>query len=447
MAEVLTAVAALAIAALTLFLGRRDVTRPAVAFGVVWFGFVALAQLRLTTLETPWPAGFRLLVFAGGLAFVGAATLAGGTAAVRRDAGVRRDDHRGRPLVIAALVLCACGVAGTAYKAHVLGGLPLLSGEADVVRARAIQGGEVVVPAWSTALTNCFYLGMWCALLALWVLRGRTPRVRLAALWALAAGALFGVALLASRNTLLFAAGIPVICAYLIARPERRAARLAWAGLAAGIVVLIVGGLFVARLAERAPQEETFLDRELAAQPLVLKPLVPFYINAVYPLEAASRVYRAVPDQIPYTHGAASLTSLPDAAFPEGKPPFGDDTGVLMRSPEAPGLGWTVAGYEGRLLADAGPAGVVLGSLLLGLGFGALYRWARGRPGVLPVVLVAYLAYYSAFMVYDNYLSFTVIGVFDLAVVAAIGALARREGGAPVAEAPGGGAAAAPATG
>ena len=424
----MTAVAALAIAAATLYLGRRDVTRPAVAFGVIWFGCVALAQLRLTELETRWPTGFTLLVFTGGLAFMLAATLAGGLAAARGRIAIRSDDYRARRLVAAALVLAAGGVLGMAYKAHVLGGVPLLSGRADELRANAIQDGEVVVPAWSSALTNGFYLAMWCALAALWVLRGRATRLQRGALWLLVAAGLFGTALLASRNTILFAALVPLAGVYVLTRPSRRSA-LAGAAVGAGIVALVVGGLFVARLAEATPGRESFLERELERQSIALRPVLPFYINGVYPFEAASRLYRAVPDRLPYTLGGASLTSLPDAAFPEGKPPLGTELSELMRSPASAGLAWSVATYQGRLYADIGWPGVVLGSLLLGLAFGALYRWARPRAGFLFVALVAYVAYYAAFMVYDNLFSFSVIAVYDLAVIALIDRYARSRAG------------------
>jgi oligosaccharide repeat unit polymerase len=140
-------------------------------------------------------------------------------------------------------------------------------------------------------------------------------------------------------------------------------------------------------------------------------------VNAVFPLEAGHRVYDAVPHRLSYGLGANDLTSLPDALFPEGKPNFGGNVAALMRTGEREQLSWAVATYQGRLLADIGWLGVVLGSILLGLAFGSLSRWARRRGGLLAVAMIAYLAYYSAYMLYDNLLSFTVIAVYDLLVV------------------------------
>jgi oligosaccharide repeat unit polymerase len=424
--EALTAGAALSIVGTTLYLGRRDVTRPAVAFGAIWFGCVAMAQLRLTEIESPWTTGFTVLVFTGAAAFILATILAGGTAAARGRIGVRREDYRPRRLVIAALVLLAGGVAGQAYKAHVLGGVPLLSGRTDELRARAYQDGEIVLSTWSSALTNGFFLAMWCALAALWLLHGRSSRQHVAGLWLLAAMGLFGVTLMASRNTILLATLVPLIAAYVLARPRRRVARAGWLGVTAGAIALVVGGLFVARISEQA-SGSTFLDRELKRHPAAVRPILPFYMNGVYPLEAASRLYRAVPVHRSYALGGYSLTSLPDATFPEGKAPYGATLASLMRDQQRGGLSWSVATYQGRLYGDAGWPGVVLASLLLGLAFGALYRWGRSRNGFVPVALVGYLAYYAAFMAYDNLLSFTLIAGFDLGVIALLDLCARGQ--------------------
>jgi hypothetical protein len=416
--------AALIAAVALLWLGRRDVTRPAVAFGVPWFGAVALAQLRLTEIEEPWSAGFALVALGGGLAFVVAATAAGGTAPARGAVDIDRGALRVRRLTGAALVLVAAGIAGAAYKAHVLDGIPLFSANPDAVRARAMQTGTVTVPTWSTALTDGFFLGGWCALAALWALRRPAPRGRVLALWLLVLIALLGVSLEASRNVLVFALAVPAIVAYVLLPPRRRAAAVTWAAAIAAIVGIAIGGLFVLRVERSSGVAQGYLEREMERQPGVLKPLLPVYVNLAFPLEAARRVHDAVPLVRPYGLGGNSLTSLPDRLFPEGKPAYGAGVAELMDSEREVELTWAVASYQGRLLADLGWQGVLLGSALLGLAFGSLYRWARRSSGSLALGLIAYLAYYAAFMVYDNQLSFTLIGIFDLAVIALVGAYA-----------------------
>ena len=419
----ITAGAALLIAGALLWVGRRDLTRPAVAFGVPWFAAAALAQVRLTELEAAWSTGFTLIVLGGGMAFVIAATLAGGIAPARGALAVDPRELRVRRLVTAAVVLIAAGVVGTAYKAEKVGGVPLLSANPDLVRGRALGG--VDLPAWSTALTDGFFLGMWCALAAIWALPSGTPRLRRAGLWLLALAALFGVSLEASRNLVVLAVTVPLIAAYLLARRRRRGADLAWVGAAVCVLAVGVGGLFVLRIGRGDTSADAYIEREADRHPPAVRPLVPVYVNVVYPFEAARRVNAGVPDRFPYGLGANSLTSLPDAAFPEGKPLLGNNVAAMMSTPGKERLTWTVAGYQGRLLADLGWRGVLLGSILLGLAFGSLYRWARARSGLLALAVIAYVTYYSAFMVYDNQLSFSLIAAFDLAVIALINAYVR----------------------
>ena len=413
------------------WLGRRDVTRPAVAFGMTWFAFVALAQLRLTEIEQEWSDSFTAVVFGGGLAFVIAAVLAAGTTPARAHVDVDRERLRPNRLIVAAVVLIAAGAAGAAYKADALGGIPLLSDDPDVVRSRALNGA-VDLPAWSSALTGGFYLGMWCALLALWAHERRTPTLRVA-LVLLALTGLFGVSLDASRNLVVFAVAVPVLAAYVLMTPGGRRRQAAWAATAIAVIAVGVGGLFVVRLFAAESGSRAYVEDQLDRQPPLLRPLVPVYLNGVYPLEAARRVHEAVPDQYEYGLGANSLSSLPQRAFPEGKAEYGRNVATLMgQGATQRRLSWSVASYQGRLSADVGWRGVMLGSILLGLAFGAVYRWSRGRRGLVPVALIAYVAYYSAFLIYDNHLSFSIIAFYDLAVVAGVDAYVRGRFDRPI---------------
>jgi hypothetical protein len=420
---VITALAAIAIAGVILALGYRDVTRPTVAFGVPWFAFVGLAQLRLTNVEQPWGIGFTLVAFGGGLAFVVAAFLAGGSEPARGSIRLNREMAAGGRLVIVALVLMAGGVVAVLYRAHLTHGVPLFADNPDLVRGRGLVGGGM--PAWSSALLGGFYIAFWATLAAIWVFAARVSRLRLVPLWLLAAAALVGIATDASRNLVLFTLVVPALGAYLLSSPERRRGNVAWLGGAVCVLIVGVGGLYAARLERGGGGAHTYIRDEIDKQPTLVRPLVPLYVNAAFPLEAARRIYKATPHRYPYELGAASLTSLPDKAFPEGKSRYPRHVSVLMSLGGA-GLSWTVGSYQGRLIADLGWEGVLFGSILLGFAMGGLYRWARGRAGFLPVAVIAYLAYYSAFMVYDNPLSFSVIAVYDLAVMSLASAYVFR---------------------
>ena len=63
-------------------------------------------------------------------------------------------------------------------------------------------------------------------------------------------------------------------------------------------------------------------------------------------------------------------------------------------------------------------------SVILGLLFGSLYRVARRTSRLVALAVIGYLAYYTAYMIYDNLLSFSLIAVYDLAVLVAVDWLA-----------------------
>jgi hypothetical protein len=413
-----TALIAVAIVAATIYLGRRDLSRPPVVFGAIWFGFVALAQLHLTPADNDWPLGFTAVVFGGGLAFMTAAIAAAGTAPARGTTRLVASRYDTRRLWLIVLLLMCGAVVGWIYKRHVLGGIPLLSGDTDVVRGRAFTaGGEAAIPAWASALTGGFYIALWI-LVAVAAIEWRSAGIRRrAALAVLAAACLFGVALDGSRNLVLLAIVVPGVAAYVLARRATVGKALLRAFLGLAVIAAVVGGVFVARLAQTTPANSgnTFLRAQLRSHSAVAKPLLPIYVNGVLPLDGYRQLWGAFPDRAPWGRGGYSLTSLPDAAFPAGKLQLG---GVVSGELAQRGAGfWTVATYQGRAYADLGAGGVISMSILIGLMFGSAYRFARGRSGLFALAVIGYVAYYSAFMLYDNLLSFTLIGIYDLAVV------------------------------
>src|SRR3954470_9711545 len=118
--RIAVALIALAIAVAIAYLGRRDVSRPAVAFGVTWFAFVALAQLQLTSAEADWSSAFAATTIGGGLAFVLASLAASGTRPARGSVRLESGRYKINRLVWIALVLMLGGTAGWIYKAHLL---------------------------------------------------------------------------------------------------------------------------------------------------------------------------------------------------------------------------------------------------------------------------------------------------------------------------------------
>jgi oligosaccharide repeat unit polymerase len=230
-----------------------------------------------------------------------------------------------------------------------------------------------------------------------------------------------------SRNSLLFAVAVPLVVAYLASGPLARRQAL---GLAAVALVLVAFAsvVFAERISQRGGGE-TFYELATEDKPVVVKPVMPAYIAGTYGFETFRRVHDAFPGRYTYGYGGYQLTSMPDKAFPDGKPPVGTVFGLL--SWDGPGSAtWTVASYQGRAYADFGIAGVLLASMLLGVLFGGVYRLAREYPSVLTLVATGCAVYIAAFMVYDNLLSFSVAVVYDLTVVGVATALAARQAGA-----------------
>jgi oligosaccharide repeat unit polymerase len=417
-----TASVAAAVAGTAVYAGRRDLTHPAVSFAAIWFGFAALAQLRLTGFENRWSTTLTLLVLGGGAVFALAAVFAAGAEPVRGNIAIDRARYLPKRLLLVAAVLIAGGIAGWIWKSAILNGLPLFSGQLDVVRARAYgESGQVAVPAWASFLTAGLQLGFWCIVAVLWLERPASRGRRLG-LGGVALVALAGTFTGGSRNELLFALVVPLAAAYLMTPRLPRRLILAAAG-AAVLAFAIASAVFVLRENERTGGRG-FVEREMSNQPPPLRPLLPIYIAGVYPFETEDRLIEAFPDRYAYGKGANSLRSLPDRLFPAGKPDYHGALGDLTWSKPG-GPYWTVATYQGRAYADFGAAGVLLTSALLGLLLGSLYRLCRGGTRFLALAATAYAAYYSGFMVYDNLLSFTPIAVYDLAVISAVESWAR----------------------
>ena len=412
-------------AAVIIWLGRRDLAHPAVAFGGLWFGFVALAQLRLTEFEHAWGWEMTALTLGGGALFVVSAAAAAGTASVRG----RRPDLSGlsdRRLLVIAALLIAGGVIGVLWKAHLTGGIPLFAENVDHARARARgEAGGQAVPAPLTFLTNGFHLALWALMLAAYLAWRRwSLRVRLLVL-AMAAVCLVGALAGVSRNIFIFTLAVPAIVVYLwTPRLPRRIAR----GTVGGAVALaLFASVALAIRTDDIGGGTNFLTRAAEEQPVVVRPLLPLYIGGAYALESERRLVAAFPERFSYGLGGYSLASLPDKAFPQGKPP----RAVILASltwERGGDPSWTVATYQGRAYADLGGWGVLFSSIALGVLLGLVYRYGRERPSLPAMVAVAYAAYYAAFMLYDNLLSFTLASVYDLMVVVAIAVLARRRG-------------------
>jgi oligosaccharide repeat unit polymerase len=405
------------LAAAVVYRGRRDLTHPAVPFLGVFFTAVALSQLRLTDFEHAWSNEFTALVVGGACLLAGGVVFAGGTDPVRGTIAIDRSWYRPKFLLILAAALFVGALAGLAWKASILGGVPLFSEDPDAVRGRGRSAaGEFTVPAPATFLTHGFAIAGWLLLVVAWVVRPERRLHRAAlgvALVICAVGAFSG----ASRHALAFALAIPLIGAYILAPQKVTTGRLL--AVTAAVIVLL-SSFFLIR-------SSGFVGQEIDEQPVVAKPVIPVYVSAAYPLETERRLLDALPDRFSYGLGANSLNRLPDFVFPEGKPLYRELNGSLTVAEDAPFF--TVATYQGLLAADFGASGVLLGSFILGLLFGLAYRACRGASRFLAIFVLGFVAYEAALFTYTNAINLTFPYVF--VVLALAEWLARDRRAAP----------------
>ena len=417
---------ALALCASLLWIGRRDLTHPAVAFGVVWFVWVAISQLRVTDAEGAWSLGFASIVFGGAFLFIAAAVISGGTAAVRGTIRPARPDAR--ILLAAALVLGVCGAAGLAWEAQILGGVPLFSGNTDVLRGRAYTAGHRV-PSVVGYLVDGLHVTFWLLLTTIALTWRRWSWRRQLPLAILALAAFVAAAAGGSRNALLFTVLVPVFAAYAL-RQEPFTIRQRTAIVAAGVlIVAFLGAFSVYRTDQKTSGLHGFVERSAPHSSAAYRAAFLVYIGGALGFESERRLVAEMPSWFSYDSGVSSLEVLPDRLFPNGKPSFSSVVAAGIRNRE-PDVDWTVATYQARPFYDFGVGGVLLVSIITGLILGAAYRLARGKEWFLAAVVVGIVAYYSAFLFYVNQLSLDRTWAYDLVALAVVEYLARRYSGA-----------------
>jgi hypothetical protein len=406
-----------------LYLGRRDLAHPAWAFAIPWFLWVAVAQLRLTTFEHSWSFSYAALVIGGGLLFSFGAVLAAGFAPVRGTLHVSMNRYSVPRFVAIAVALLITAGIGLAWKASIVGGVPLFSGEIDVLRARA-HSEEHHVPGLVTVLTDGFLLALWLALASLVIAWDSLAISRRLSLGALATAAFLGTASSGSRNSMLGAIAVPIVAWYVLSRQSsswRR--RLIIFGGAVALVLLLAGYTAVRSGQTESPSERFAAHQAHGDQ--IRRAALLLYMGGVFGFEVERRVTELVPKHSQYANGVATLQLLPDRLFPHGKP-FYDSVTTSTGLYDSTAPFWTVATYQGRAFIDFGVAGITFESLLLGLILGGAYRLCRSRSWLISTVIAGYAAYYALFLFYENLISINPTFAYDLLGLAIIEFCSRK---------------------
>jgi hypothetical protein len=393
-----------------LAVGRDDLTRPHIALPAIWFGAVAISQLKLLNYETEWSPAITPIVFGGPLLFAAASAVV----SHRYVRPATRPDFDSLSLTrlgYCAISLLLLGAVGTYLKATRGDGLPLLAEVIDKARS----AGRVHVPAYITILTDCLIVSGWLSALRLAIKRRTKHPGQLLELGMILL-ALIGVGFNASRNTLLLALFVPLAFAYLTGAFRHLTTRAVVAIVAlAGVILAVSSGLFFIRTSQHRQSafESYFYPSVVQATSPPLRPLLPLYVGLATPLETLNRVTKDS-SQTSVNLGIFSIPGIPLGLTPFGRRgDFYALTGDLSRP-----YYFNVATYEGPLYADGGTVLVFFMSLMLGLGFGVLRIVLLRRATVASLALAAYLTYTAAFLFYENALAFYTASVaWDLVVL------------------------------
>jgi oligosaccharide repeat unit polymerase len=402
----LVATMALALCAGYGFAGKKDLSRPHVILPAVWFLAVAVAQLKLLDFETAWSTETTAVVFGAPLLFSLTCWLASTGCPDRPNTLPETKPDTGR-LRVAAIALLLGGCAGLAWKSTLLGGIPLLSDSIDELRS----AGGIRIPAYVTFLTDGFFLSSWVAAVSLIGGKGRGRLLE----WCLLIAGFAGVALSASRNTMLLTIAIPLISMYRAGLLRAFSARQFWLRAAVALAVAsIVSGLFFYRTSQHSHTafEEQFYGKTVRETPVLLRPMLPVYIGLAVPFETLNRLIETPPPE--GGAGAYSLPGVPPQIWPLGsRYKLYLVTGLLTQP-----YYFNVATFVGGFYADGRLLGAFVGSILLGLAFGFMWRIFASKNSLAYAVLSAYVVYLTAFLLYEDLLGFyTLSVVWDMLVL------------------------------
>jgi hypothetical protein len=413
-----TAVAAVGLAGAALFVGRRDLTQPHVLLPLVWFAAVAVAQVDFFNYQTPWSRETTTVVFACPLVLAAASRWAAGPMSVRtvRPRGI--DPVIDARVRIASCILIVLGAAGLYLKIQILGTAPIFSDSIDTLRS----AGGIKIPAYLTFLTNCFALCGWLRTYRFFA-GSKATSLRAEDL-ALVAVALGGVAASASRNALLLTLILPLIFAYLVgAFRDRRLGTTIVLTIGTAVAVAIIAGLFFIRTSQHRDSafESYFYRGVVPATPAVLRPTLPIQIGVAAPFETLNRVVRSTHRPGTRPAGHYSVPGLPtQLSFLTGpRANF-----YLLTAKLSSPYYFNVSTYAGPLYADLGLGGLLFASTVLGVLFGFSRRFLFLAGSMAAYAIAAYLAYLTAFLLYENVLTFyTFSVVWDLTILFLLGQL------------------------
>jgi len=393
--------------------GTPDLLHPVRVFGALWCFCLALASLRLLSYLSDWNS-LTWRCFLTGLACFVVGFWVTGRYSSRQGAvlnvGGAEDvaSHCFLPtkktLVVAWLCL-AVGLAVLAFEYNLLGEIPIFSDSPDVARLRLFGGNDPQFDKFYLKVLHPFVdFIKYGVFLAVMVLCQRKPKNRKVVLLSLSL-VLVGILALSSQGGRIFLVYIAIPSAVLFHYLRRRI-RLVELGAAVLIIFLFLG-LF-GSIRSAAGQSAPIFDRVRSMSSF---PEGQFWDGVAFGYGTLTLSYEV------FFRLTGDLQNLQH-------PPSGFLFYSLHRFIARASLGeiagdfysgeFTTATYLGELYGDYQYWGVLLGSLVIGLGYGWVYSRTDDRGPVYSLYVRALLIQMLIFFPYVNLFSTYVNWIFDL---------------------------------
>lgn len=385
--------------ALTWIKYRLDIFAPYIVFSIVWLIGLSLAQLRLTQYEVEHPIRieFYLLTLFALFAF-----LTGSWLVMRRTLSIttirKRLNLHWHPLKfrLALFIMFVTALIAMYYEYSRFGTLPIFSSNPEHLRVELDQ----VVSGWIHWISMFPVQIIMVTAVYIFSKQGLLKLRTYIALGAFVAANLALLSVWGSRVVLV----PPIVVVVVAFHYLRRRLRPKYIALSLLLIALLLTIPPLLRQKITYKHNDYLYKSARANIPKSMAWTLPVYISFSWNIYAANVVMENVPRNKPYQMGAQMVLT---PFWPLIAPVANIVADYKLSRPPLYSTGFvswhTTATYMAPLYVDFGVIGVLLGSLLLGIGVTMVYQRIRRSPTPFNVLLYGYLVYGLLMSIYVNW--------------------------------------------
>ena len=390
-----------------------DALHPVRVFGSLWCLLLALASLRLLPTVSAWDSWTWTLLLTGMLAFVGGFWLAGlkqrrrwKLPAAVREIPLRRTLLPARKTLRLAFMCILVGTCILAYEDTLIGTIPMFAANPDIARMKLFPVvGQSSLNTFSIKLIHPFVefvkYGVFLAAIVLLQRTHRNRKINILCLCLILTGTLVYASQGGRGPAVQVLVVLLVLYHYLSRRVHIR--QLAVAGLVLFVFLGTYGAYRIqkshsAPMVERAMSESAFPPGTFWAGPAFA------YFTTTSSFQVFDNLTHDLHFYTKPPHGFlfyAFHSLIPRASIANF------DADLYTSQTITPT-------FLGEFYADFGYLGVLLGPLLLGLGYGWAYSQMKRGRGVYPIYVQALLLQMLIYFPYTNLFSDYLTWIFDL---------------------------------